>query len=356
VSTPLGIAIVLKVPSGTADGTTGTLTVERDGAVLAALPYRVDSRVNRLRADLTVPGKQAATIQAGIDQVTDRNRDGNLVVEVGPGLYHENVTVNRSVTLRGRYGSGITVIQGTPSGAAMSVTAAQASITGLTTTGAATGFALSGGGAVLMDVRASNNVGAGITVSGGADQVWRAEVSGNGTDGISITGANGAVCADSLLFNNGGIGLNLSTAQNALLDSNRVAFNAGGGLALNGVTGTTVTDNQSVANFGGASSGQGGGAGGGQGGETAAGAGLALAGSQNNQILGNLISRNDDDGVHMDQTSANTLSGNTLDDNHGYGLFVRRSTGDDFGAAAGVQPPPGDNQVSGNRKGDVITK
>ncbi len=45
-----------------------------------------------------------------------------------------------------------------------------------------------------------------------------------------------------------------------------------------------------------------------------------------------------------------------VDTNHGYGLFVRRSPNDDFSAADGLQPPPGDNDSHNNRKGDVVIR
>jgi len=58
----------------------------------------------------------------------------------------------------------------------------------------------------------------------------------------------------------------------------------------------------------------------------------------------------------MDRASGALVLDNIFDSNHGYGLFVRRSPDADFGAAPGVQSPAGDNQATGNRKGDVFVR
>ncbi len=345
-----GVRVVLHTQRGALDGSTGTLAIEHDGIVVGALPYRIDARANRPQADIVVPSQAAATIQAGINQVTDRNNDGALVVAVRPGLYHENVVVNRPIVLRGA-GAGSTILQGDGPASVVSVTAANSTIQGLTAVGGGNGFAVSGGSMLLIDSSAWHNLGAGITISGATSTVLRTRAADNGTDGIAINAAGGAVCSGNLLFNNGGAGAVLSGAQSVQLDNNVVATNAAGGLNLVSATASNVIDNQMADNVG---------------------PGIQLLGSQNCQLIGNLITVNDDDGVRIDAkagetggrvlqrggnpASGNLVSGNTVDLNHGYGLFVRRSPNDDFSAASGLQPPPGDNTVSDNRKGDVFVR
>jgi hypothetical protein len=347
-----GIRVTVYAPKGTPDGTTGALTIEEEGMVVGAVPYRIDARANQPAPDITVPSRTAATIQAAIDQVVDRNHDGTLVVAVRPGLYHENIIVNRSIVLRGD-GAGSTILQGDGSANVVSVTAPNTTIQGLTTVGGSNGFALSGASALLIDSRAWHNIGAGITVSGAATQVTRSEAAENGTDGLSVNGAAGAVLSDNQLFDNGSAGATLSAVQGGQFDNNLLASNAVGGVTVVAANAAGIVDNRIGDNTG---------------------SGIQLLGAQSCQVIGNLSTVNDDDGVHIDSkaseapglrllprdggnpTTDNLISENTVDANHGYGLFVRRSPNDDFSAASGLQPPPGDNTVTNNRKGDVLVR
>jgi hypothetical protein len=340
-----GTRVTLSAPLGTANGTTGTVTAERNGVVVSALNYRVDERVNRPPADMTVPSKNAATIQEAIDRVSDKNQDGTLVVELGPGIFRENVVVHRSVTLRGN-SQVTTIIEGDGTGSTLAVTAPNAMVQRLTVVGGASGVALSGNAAGLTDSRAWRNLGAGVTISGASARLWHATLLNNDGDGVSAIGAGGLVCSASSFVDNGGIGANFSTVQNAQFDNNVIADNGTGGIGLTAVSASIVADNQSVNNLAGPN---------GVGGEGAVGVGIGVFSSQSNQIVGNLSARNDDSGLHVDQTSGNLISQNVLDDNGGYGMFVRRST-DDFDATPGTQDAPGDNRATGNRKGDVFIR
>ncbi len=352
LSSARGVRIAVRAQRGTIDGSTGTLIIEEDGVVVGALPFRIDARANRPRSDIIAPSRAAPTIQAAINQVTDRNHDGALVVTVRPGLYHENIVVNRSIVLRGA-GTGSTIIAGDGTGSVVSVSAPNSMIQGLTTVGGSSGFALAGASTLLIDSRAWHNLGAGIAVSGPSVRVVRDHAAENGADGLSVNGATGIVCSGNQLFDNGGVGATLSGVQSALFNDNLSATNAAGGVTLVAANGSSVIDNQVGDNTG---------------------PGIQLLASQSCQVLGNLSTVNDDDGVHIDSkgseapglfllprgggnpTTDNLVSGNTVDTNHGYGLFVRRSPNDDFSAASGTQPPPGDNTVTNNRKGNVFVR
>jgi hypothetical protein len=346
-----GVRVVVSTQRGTPDNSMGTLAIEHDGLVVGALPYRIDAHANRPQADVVVPSQAAATIQAGIDQVTDRNSDGALVVAVRPGLYHENIVVNRPIVLRGA-GAGSTILTGDGSASVVSVNAPNSTLQGLTTVGGGNGFALSGGSTLLLDSSAWHNLGAGIAISGATSKLVRNQAAENGTDGLLINGAGGAICSGNLLVNNGGAGAALAGAQSAQFDNNVVATNAAGGISLVLAAASSIIDNQIGDNVG---------------------PGIQLLGSQSCQVIGNLTTVNDDDGVRIDAKAGETggrvvqrgggnpaggnlISGNSVDLNHGYGLFVRRSPNDDFSPASGLQPPPGDNTVSNNRKGDVLVR
>jgi hypothetical protein len=348
-----GVRVVLSLSRSAPDGAAGALTVERDGVVVGALPYRVDAGMNEPPADIRVPSAQAPTIQAAIDHVTDQNNDGALVIAVGPGLFRENIVVNRSIVLRGN-GAGSTIIDGSPHASVVTISAPHATIQGVSAIGGALGFAINAAAASLTEVRAYHNVGAGIAIAGADARIARSEAVHNGADGVSLNGVSGLLCTSSNLVDNGGAGLSLTAAQNGHLDNNLITSNATGGVRVVSADAATVIDNQIGGNFG---------------------SGVQLFASQHSQIIGNLCAGNDEDGVQIDSkgegtalqgqvprdgggnpTTDNLISGNTIDSNHGYGLFIRRSPNDDFSAASGTQAPPGDNASTNNRKGDVLVR
>jgi len=326
-----GAPISVKGPGRTGDGTTGVLTVERDGVVIGTLGYRVDGRLGG-RADLTVPSPGVSTIQAAIASVSDLNHDGALVIDVKAGLYRENLLINRPVTLRGDDGE-TTVVEGDGTAGTIRVTAPNVSLWGLTAVGGASGFALESTSALVDGSRAWRNLGAGIVVSGAGAQVSGAEVLENAGDGLLVDGAPGAVCSGSGFFDNGGAGINVRNAQGGEIDANRVANNGNDGITLQTTTSAGLGGNRSVANVG---------------------SGISLLNGQGNTSTDNLCAINGEEGLHMDGTQQTLASRNVLVSNHGYGLFLRRSTNDDFSADPGLQAPLGDNTASDNRKGDLI--
>jgi hypothetical protein len=329
-----GARVLGRVEPGAADGAAGTLRAERDGVVVAALAYAVDARTDRARADVTVPSTLAPTIQAAVDGATDRNHDGIVVVAVRAGLYRENVVIDRALQLIGD-GSDVTFVQGDGMASALAVTAPGAVVRGVTAVGGTNGFSLSGGAVQLADSAAWRNLGAGVAVTGAAVQVRESRAVDNGGDGVAIAGsANEAVCADTLLLDNGGSGVAVQAANAQLLD-NRAIHNALGGLALNGAGAAVLDDNQSVLNLG---------------------SGIDLLGAPGAVVSANVCALNDEDGIRIESSDGVFVSGNVFDDNKSYGVFLRRTTGGDFGAAPGVQDPLGDNSATGNRKGDLFVR
>ncbi|MBX3027100.1 right-handed parallel beta-helix repeat-containing protein [bacterium] len=327
-----GRALLGRVARGTRDGATGVLRIERDGVVVASLPYAVDARVQRWRPDVTVPSRSAPTLQAALDAATDRNHDGTIAISVRPGLYRGSVRVARALELTGA-GSGLTVLLGGGSAPTVDVSAAGAVVQGVTAVGGGSGFRLGGRGAQLRASSAWRNLGAGIDAAGAGVAAREIAALENGGSGILIGGgADGARCEASLLRGNFGAGADVEAAVDAQLDGNAAIDNNAGGLVLNGAAAPTARDNQCVNNVG---------------------SGLMLARSGAATVAGNLSAGNDEDGLHMDRCDDATITGNTIVDNKGTGIFFRRGSNGDFAAAPGVQAAPGDNAVSGNRRGDV---
>ncbi len=345
-----GVRVVARVAAGSSDGAEGVLSAEHSGVVVGSLRYQVSAGATRALADVVVPSIDAPTIQAAIANVTDRNHDGRLVVAVRAGIYRENVLVNRSVELRGD-DAATTFVQGDGTSSVLSVTAPDVVIRGLTAIGGTSGFALSGPSTQLVASRAWRNQATGVSVASSAVLVWQSAAVENGADGFTFNGANAASCTDSAALDNGGGGVVVSNAQNAQIERNRVAGNATGGLTMTTTTDSTVTDNQSVDNFGPGIQ-----IGGGEAGAGGVASGRPAGSPQNNQLTNNLSGGNDGDGLNMDSTNGNLVFGNALDLNKGYGLFLRRSTDDDFSATPGVQGPLGDNTAEDNRRGDFFIR
>ncbi|MBI3784011.1 MAG: right-handed parallel beta-helix repeat-containing protein [Deltaproteobacteria bacterium] len=334
IKTAAGVDVVFAVRSGVADGTTGRIAVERNGGVVAVLPFRIDQRLGQPRPDAHVPSKKFKSIQAAVDQATDRDHNGQLVIDVDPGIYRENVTLNRAVLLRSRSADN-TFIVGNGTAPAVTISSPSVTMFGFTTVGGAAGFSVSGSGAQLSDVRAWMNNGPGLAVSGSSVSLLRAVSQRNGGDGLNVSGGTADVFSGATLVDNSAAGATILSSASGMIESSAVADNATGGFLLTAVSNAAIADNTLVNNIG---------------------IGLSLDTCSSNNITGNVVGLNDDDGIRMDRTSGNLISKNVSDTNKGYGIFTRRGS-DDFDAQSGVQTmPPGDNIVGGNRKGDVFVR
>ncbi len=339
-----GKTVGVEVPKNTPDGVSGSLMVESNGVVVAAVAYRVDVRANTVRPDVTVPSRNAPTIQAAINTVTDRNGDGAMVVAVKPGVYRENVSLNRSVVVRG-YDCRRTLIQGDGGTAVVSVGAANSTLQDLTVVGGTTGVSVSGSTALLSNVRAFRNLGAGISVAATGAELFCSEAEQNGGPGVTMTAANQSSISQSRLLDNSGVGGSLLSLQSVIVDNNWIGDNGQGGLAMTSVNSSQITNNRIANNF------------------TPAvvtgddvGQGIGLISGSDDQITGNVSVFNDGDAMHFDQTSNLLVSGNNGDTNQGYCIYARRGTNDDYAAAAGIQTPRGDNICTNNKKGDVFIR
>lgn len=328
-----GIVAKMKLNARTADGSSGSFFIEAGGVVVDAPRYSVDARLNRLRADITVPSVEAATIQAAIGAVYDKRRDGLLVIDVAAGLYRETIALDRGVVLRGA-GRGLTIIQGNGSGSALHVSANGSSLRGLTVSGGATGITIGAADVEMLDVGVWRNVGAGVAVSAGGARLARVDGIDNGGDGVTVGGGDVAI-DDATLLDNLGYGIAINAASGGSISRSLLIGNALSGIALLSADDSTVTANRLANNLD---------------------IGIELESANGNHVVGNLCALSDGDGLKMDETDGNFVSANILDGNNGYGLYVRRSTNADFAALAGVQSPIGDNVAQNNRKGDVFVR
>jgi nitrous oxidase accessory protein NosD len=208
-----------------------------------------------LAATLRVP-QQYGSIQAGVDAAMP----GDTVL-VGPGIYIENVLIQKSLKLRSTDGAALTTIDGNGIGAPL---AAWGTLTEDVTI---SGFTLTGGAFLLdsVEVGYPNQWGAGLFI----DSVSSANVFGNVVSGNRGCGGSGIRTFESNIRihdnvvrenqpmdwcpgNGEALRLNgsgtLTESKTALVDRNEIVGNGGVGLSLVAfadvsVRGNVITDN-----------------------------------------------------------------------------------------------------------------
>ena len=325
-----GRRVVLQVPPGSADGTTGLVTVEQDGIVVAAHPYRIDPRVNRLKADVVAPSATLPTIQSALEAATDRNGDGLVVVSVRPGVFYERLVIDHPLVLQGA-GAERTIVRGDGTGPVVSVVAPNVEIRRITAVGGTTGFALAGPSAALVEARAWHNDGAGVTVSGASASLWRSGMIDNSGDGLLAQDADQLACEESTAFLNGGAGLRIIGGAGGRIEASSIASNSGSGVVVMG-TDLQVNGNRSIVNLG---------------------SGMETSSSSGAQVMANLSATNDGDGLHMDSPNGDLVWGNVLVNNGQYGVWLGGSMNADFSPNPGQQRPIGNNKTAANGEGSV---
>jgi hypothetical protein len=329
--TAKGRRVTLKASAASASGATGVVTAERDGVVVAAQSYRIDTRSNRPQPDVVVPGGNVPTIQAAIEGASDDNGDGLIVIAVSPGIFRENLIIDRSVVLQGA-GADRTILQGDGTRAVVSVVAPNVTIRGITAVGGTSGFALQGASTALAECRAWHNDGAGVTVTGPSAGLWRNGLIDNTGDGLVVQNANDLVCVGNTAVLNGGAGVRIVGGSGSQIEGSSIMSNTGSGVIVLGADLATAHRNRSILNLG---------------------SGIETSSSSRTQILANLSATNDGDGLHMNGPNGDSVWDNVLENNGQYGLWLGGSMNADFSAAPGTQPPIGSNAMVANQEGNV---
>ena len=275
--------------------------------------------------DATVPGT-FATIQAAVDHATDVNGDGVVHIMVSSGTYAENVRIHNksNITLQGADAS-TTIISGVAMRETVDVERSNhISILDFTIThGTPRAFGRVLGGSRGEGIEFSRVTNS--TISGTI-------ITGNPDEGIKLGRSDNNTITGNTVMMNGRTGIKLDRSDGNMVANNESSDNGDHGIDLSRSGGNMVQDNDVLGN---------------------ADDGIRLKGGDGNDIVGNLIDGNVDSGLRLRDTVDTLASGNTITNNGEWGIRTRDGSSDDFGAAAGIQPPTGDNTVMGNTRGPL---
>lgn len=266
--------------------------------------------------DVTWPGGGFATLQAAINGATDVNNDNVVVVQVAAGVRSTRVTIARSnFVLRGTGTLG-TTIQFT-------------------------------GGGITPVIRTNN--ASNVVIE---NLVVRGNNSATGNTGIQIDGGSGNIVRNSEVRNAAfGVVFNLTT--NGLIENTRVHDNRLDGIEVLGSTGVTVRNLRADHNL--------------ENGVIAEGStntlvqnvladvnavsGVRTVGTIGTRVLGCTMTAGGGEGLRVRADTGMVVDGNTITNNLGFGIRTRDTNADYNASLGGVQPPVGNNVVTGNVAG-----
>ncbi len=161
----------------------------------------------------------------GIQDAINNATDGDTII-VHPGVYHENVVVNKSVTLKG---IGHPVVDTKGSGSAITLTADGTTLEGFTATNSGSswqdkdaGIKVTSNNNTIKGNNASNNwIGIRLDDSSNNNKITGNNVSNNNYGGINLWGSNNNnTITDNNVCNNGYVGISLWDSSN-----NKIYFN-----------------------------------------------------------------------------------------------------------------------------------
>ncbi len=268
-------------------------------------------------AIISVPDDYAR-IQWAIDNATDGN-----TIEVQSGIYYENLSVNKNLTLRG---IGMPVVDAKGNGSTITLLADGIRLEGFTATGSGShpeaGIKVTSSNNSLIGDNASNNSGNGIYILDSMNNTLIGNnASSNKYYGIElIRSSNNTLSGNNASNNNNGIYLYVDSGSN-LLNENSANSNNYHGIKLYFSGNNTLTGNNASNNKNN---------------------GFNLDFSSNNMLRNNFANSNTYDGIYLSSSNNNTIYNN---------YFFNNNAFDDGNNTWNINKTPRTNIINGTFSG-----
>jgi parallel beta-helix repeat protein len=309
--------------------TTQSILAAAIAATLSTAPIVANAQ------DAIVPD-DFGSISAAVAGAADSDGNGTVEIFVRAGSYSETFTITRSdLSLQGE-DRDTTIILGPGTRDTIQVRGRRVSISGFTVT--------SGGVFDSIDVNRSAQITVEDNVlTGGASgvsvdrtqvgSIADNEVFGTTQEAINLDRCSRINVLSNFVHDNQDEGITIDACQRSRIQANVVTDNGGNGIRDRGSVRNSHVANQSLRNND---------------------EGFIVEDSNALRLVGNTASQNDENGIRMRNTRNTLVSTNAFTNNGNYGVRREASFNDDWdGSQAGVQNPPGNNDLSGNDDGPI---
>ncbi|MCX8207612.1 MAG: right-handed parallel beta-helix repeat-containing protein [Methanothrix sp.] len=249
--------------------------------ILLSLTLAISGRA----ADIEV--LPAASVMDALDSAAD---GGTIYLQ--PGIYHESLIVNKTVTITGQENA---IIDG-----GVRILADGVVLLGITIGGS--GMILGSNSSRIEECNVSGCAGSGVVITGSGNIIINSSITGNSHVGIEIWGSSNTVQWNRINANDD-CGIVVYGNDN-VIESNALLENVHDGMEIEGAGNLIARNNVSMSQ----------------------GAGIELLNmSRGNMIEGNMICRNGECGIEVVESYENNISGNSLIGND-VGIKTERAT------------------------------
>lgn len=288
--------------------------------------------------DATVP-TDFATISSAVRNATDVDTNGVVEILVLAGIYPEAVEIKRSNLELAGEAAATTTIVGPGTVATVRIKdATNVTLRNLTVTSVAglrNGLKITDATDCQVDqnIFQGNKHGISLRRVDGCVLVGN-EVRFNVSAGIKIREGDDNLVALNAVHDNGKNGIVVRPGSGNLIQTNTVTDNLNNGIRIRETTAANTVEDNTISGSGSN--------------------GINLRETVGTVLVGNVSTGSLKNGLRMRDTVDSLVSANDFVSNSGWGVRRRDWTNDDFdGSAAGVQDPPGDNDLSGNTLGPL---
>lgn len=293
--------------------------------------------ISTARAQDAIVPDDFGSISAAVIGATDVNNNGTVEIFVRNGTYNENVFIQRSNLALTGENPRQTVVQGAPVGQAVIYVQQSTNVT-------IQGFKVQGGGAIADGIefsRVSDSLIFECWTTGNRDgislgrsdrnTVRRCLTEDNAMEGAKLRISNDCTVEKVVSRRNTGEGFQMVGSQGSTFNNCRSRSNLGTGYDVDRCIMATVSGGFATGNID---------------------SGVRVRES-GGTLVQNVRSDQNENGLRLEQTNDSLFTMNAFINNREYGIRMEDSTGDDFASTPGIDPAPGDNDVTGNLLGAV---